>query len=246
MKMKFISIIAVLFVSTAFIVPAYADESAADVVESAESTPIITIVTQPPETVTLPNAVVIPEPIPAETEVTAGLGVIETPRGAGTVLEDVCQTEVSRQFITVQSRGGNVFYIIIDNDRDRENVYFLNAVDDWDLISFSDNFPDGVWEAYEEIKEEAVNNAIAAEIAANSENTEDGDGVSVQKSAPEAPAGNNTQTIILVVVGALFAGGFVYFKFFKGKKKAVKPLSYDDVEYDEDEETEENEESEEN
>lgn len=237
---KLISIAVALALSQAALVrPMYAEELPPDIAE--ETTANITVVTQPPEIVTLPPVAVIPatvETLPAET--TAGLGVIETPQGAGTVLEDVCGNQVSRQFITVQSRGGNVFYIIIDNDRDRENVYFLNAVDDFDLLSFSENFPEGVWEAYEELKEEAANNAIAAEI----ENAEGEDGVSVRNAAPEESAGGNTQTIILVVVGIGFAGGFVYFKFFRGKNKAAKKPSFDDLDEDEDDEEVEEQEDE--
>ena len=241
---KLISIVVALALSQAALIrPLYAEELDPTATEET-TTQVITIVTEPPEVVTLPNAAaVVPETLPAET--TAGLGVIETPRGAGTVLEDVGDNEVSRQFITVQSRGGNVFYIIIENDRDRENVYFLNAVDDFDLLSFSENFPDGVWEAYEELKEEAAANAIAAEIEGNAEG-EDGGGVSAQntKNTTETPTGGNSQIIILVVVGLGFAGGFAYFKFFRGKKKAVSKPHFDDEDDDEEEENEEEQEDE--
>ncbi len=42
-----------------------------------------------------------------------------------------------KQFLTVQSRDGNIYYIIIDNQKDENNVYFLNAVDDIDILSFA-------------------------------------------------------------------------------------------------------------
>jgi hypothetical protein len=255
---KLISILlAVCICQTAFLIPVYAEDGnrlqeAEIPTEIEENTVITETITQPPEIIILPSAAVAVEQTEPETT-TATNGVINTPsnnrpQGAGTLLEDVCQSQVNRQFITVQSRGGNVFYIIIEHDRSGQNVYFLNAVDDFDLLSFSDNFPEGVWEAYEELKEEAVNNAINAEIEG-----EDGEGSKTAKpttnSDPEENPANNTQNYIVAGIGVLFLGGLVYFKFIKGKKKTVKTPLYDsDEEEDEDEEydeTGENEEAEE-
>lgn len=42
-----------------------------------------------------------------------------------------------KEFLTVQSRDGNIFYIIIDHQKEENNVYFLNAVDEIDLLSFA-------------------------------------------------------------------------------------------------------------
>ena len=232
MTMKLVSTAVALFLSiAAFITPSYAQE-----VEEVEETREPVIIGEV-EFVTVP---LIPENEPeavATNETTANAGVINTPQGAGALLEDVCANEVNRQFITVQSRGGNVFYIIIDHDRNGQNVYFLNAVDDFDLLPFSDNFPDGVWEAYEELKEEAANNAIAAEIEGTE--GEGGDGISTKNSTPETPTGGgNMQTMILVGIGVAFAGGFAYFKFFKGKKKAVAEPNFEEEDEDDYEEHE--------
>ena len=70
-----------------------------------------------------------------------------TPVGNLTLIDDILQDEStisvekleneqkSKQFITVQSKNGNYFYIIIDRSGDTENVYFLNLVDETDLFA---------------------------------------------------------------------------------------------------------------
>ena len=70
-----------------------------------------------------------------------------TPVGNLTLVDDILQDEStasvekleneqkSKQFITVQSKNGNYFYIIIDRSGDKENVYFLNLVDETDLFA---------------------------------------------------------------------------------------------------------------
>lgn len=68
-----------------------------------------------------------------------------TPDGNMSLVDDIYQNEShgkdeeeviqSKQFITVQTKSGNVFYIIIDRSKDGENVYFLNLVDESDLMA---------------------------------------------------------------------------------------------------------------
>ena len=53
-----------------------------------------------------------------------------TPDGNLELVDDVYQTSDGKQFITVQSKNDNTFYIVIDRDKNGENVYFLNLVDE--------------------------------------------------------------------------------------------------------------------
>lgn len=59
-----------------------------------------------------------------------------TPDGNLTLIDDFTRTdEGDKQFITVKTRDESVFYIVIDRSANQENVYFLNLVDDQDLIA---------------------------------------------------------------------------------------------------------------
>ena len=77
-----------------------------------------------------------------------------TPPGNLNLVDDVLQTDKKpddagdnastgkkddeleeKQFITVQSKNGNYFYIVIDRSGDTENVHFLNQVDEADLMA---------------------------------------------------------------------------------------------------------------
>lgn len=67
-----------------------------------------------------------------------------TPDGNMTLVDDTTSTtEENKQFITVTSKNGNVFYIIIDRADEGENtVHFLNQVDESDLLSLMEEVPE--------------------------------------------------------------------------------------------------------
>ena len=106
-------------------VPAYAktDESKA-----------ITASSDPIEEAVVPTAEpALSEPV-KETEPEAAVPL--TPEGNLTIVDDLEgeQTE-DKQFITVKTKAGNTFYLIIDRAGKENNVYFLNLVDERDLLA---------------------------------------------------------------------------------------------------------------
>ena len=54
-----------------------------------------------------------------------------TPEGTGTVVDNATDGD-GKEFFTITTPSENVFYLIIDRQRDGQNVYFLNAVTEKD------------------------------------------------------------------------------------------------------------------
>lgn len=60
------------------------------------------------------------------------------PDGTGTVLDTATGEGDDKQFYTITTEAGNVFYLIIDGKRDDNNVYFLNGVTEADLMALAE------------------------------------------------------------------------------------------------------------
>ena len=62
-----------------------------------------------------------------------------TPDGNLTLIDDIgSSTKAGKQFITLESKNGNTFYLIIDRDDEgEETVHFLNQVDEADLMALT-------------------------------------------------------------------------------------------------------------
>ena len=87
-----------------------------------------------------------PEPLPEildEKTTTGGMepeGVPITPKGNATLVDDFYG---DKQLITVTTKAGNYYYILIDraNEDKETSVHFLNQVDDADLLALLDEEP---------------------------------------------------------------------------------------------------------
>ena len=161
-----------------------------------------------------------------------------TPEGNLTLVDDY-HTSYSdgsgQQFITLVSKSGNTFYLVIDRNAKGENtVHFMNLVDEADLLSLME---DEDAEAYTAEKE------AAAQAEQERKQTEE----DAKKAAEEAEASGSEQTGgnkvtkyaatflgVLALVG-LAAGGSIYaFMKQKQKKQAEKEALDPDANYTED------------
>lgn len=156
-----------------------------------------------------------------------------TPDGNLTLVDDYGSTEKSgKQFITVVTKEGNYFYIIIDRDDEgNETVHFLNMVDEADLLSLMDEeeaqkYMDPTTETEVTVPEATPTPDVTDEL------TEE---PGTEEPTVEEPAKSNTGALLLVVIVAIGGvGGFIFFK--KNKEKETKNIGPDpDFDYNEDE-----------
>ena len=177
-----------------------------------------------------------------------------TPDGNLTLIDDFLQIEVpgdeeteqvEKQFITVQSKNGNTFYIVIDRNGETENVYFLNLVDEADLMALMES-EDGETAAPTcSCTDKCVVGAINTNCEICRTNMSECTGkepvVEPEPTEPveeptEEPKSTNFMPIIIVLI--LGAGGFAvyWFKFRKPKTKTSGSSDLDDYDFGEDDE----------
>ena len=61
-----------------------------------------------------------------------------TPDGTGTVVDNATEQD-GKEFFTITTAEETVFYLVIDRQRETENVYFLNAVTVADLMALAES-----------------------------------------------------------------------------------------------------------
>lgn len=137
---------------------------------------------------------------PAATETTAKPF---TPDGTGTVVDNATD-EDGKEFFTITTPSENVFYLIIDRQRTEENVYFLNAVTEKDLLALAEADPEP-----------------------------DPEPVAEPDPEPEKDTGFPVGNLLMIAAVLLVGGGAAYyFKVYRPKHEAAD-LDEDDYDYDE-------------
>lgn len=155
-----------------------------------------------------------------------------TPDGNMNLVDDYGSMEAGgKQFITLTTKAGNFFYLIIDrDDQGQETVHFLNLVDEADLLSLMDD---------EEV--EKYMKAMGMNVPTEEEKTPV---VEEKEPEPEAPVEvveevekepANVTGIMAVVLALALAGGGGYLYFKSEKMKKPESTGPDpDEDYDED------------
>lgn len=197
-----------------------------------------------PDPVPLPETTEAPAEVPEETEepTTGGMepeGVPVTPQGNATLVDDFFG---DKQLITVTTKAGNYFYILIDRaNEDKETaVHFLNQVDEADLMALLE---DGQTEetpaactCAEKCQAGAVNTACPVCSVNMSECAGKAPEVEPEpEPEPEKESGSGGALVLILLLAVLGGGAFAYIKFIKPKQGAKVSADPDDYEFEDEE-----------
>ena len=181
---------------------------------------------------------ILPEVVENVVTVTDETSGALTPEGNLTLVDDY-HTNYSdgsgQQFITLVSKSGNTFYLVIDrNAKGQQTVHFMNLVDEADLLTLMEEEEADAYTAEKEAAAQAEQDRMKAEEEAKKAAEE------AVASGTEQPKENKVTKIAsgflgVVVLIALAAGGIFYaFTKQKQKKQAEKEALDPDANYTED------------
>ena len=160
-----------------------------------------------------------------------------TPDGNLSLVDDIGPiTGEGQQFVTLVTKAGNYFYLIIDrNEKGEENVHFLNMVDERDLFTLMEEDDQNIYNerlAAEQAAKEAAEKA--AQEAAEKESEADSD---AEKEKESGKSRSMLPLLLIPLVIAAAGGGWFYVQT-KKKKQAVNTpdpdADYTDEDDDED------------
>lgn len=218
-------LLAVTLCAAAFSMPAYAFSG-----ETASPSP-------------LPSAATMANSDENAGESTAAL----TPKGNLTLVDDVTTSDSSeKQFVTLQTKSGSTFYLVIDHSGDRDNVYFLNLVDESDLAALTEDGGAAVKTCTCTDKCTAGDVDTSCPVCKTDMSKCTGKAAAASPSpspaASTAKSGSSGAAAALVLLLVLAAGGAVYYFKFRGDKTKSKSRAslddYDDYDEEEPEEVE--------
>ena len=160
-----------------------------------------------------------------------------TPEGNLTLVDDY-HTDYSdgsgQQFITLVSKSGSTFYLVIDrNAKGQQTVHFMNLVDEADLLALMEEEDADAYTAEKEAATQAEQDRLKAEEEAKKAAEE-------AASGTEQPKENKITKIasgflgVVVLIALAAGGGFYVFAKQKQKKQAEKEALDPDAGYTED------------
>lgn len=127
--------------------------------------------------------------------------------GNGQLVDDVSDDE-TKQFLTIQTKNGNTFFMVLDRSSNAENVYMLSMIDENDLAEFLE-------EPQAEPEPETPSVVIPEQEAVRTEPETEPEAEPVK----EEKGGMNVGALLAVaVLLAGGAGGYYYFKVLKPQR----------------------------
>ncbi len=163
-----------------------------------------------------------------------------TPDGNLSLIDDIGGTASGKQFITVETKSGNVFYLIVDRDDEgAQTVHFLNQVDEADLMALLEDGETQEEPAVCTCAEKCQAGAVDTSCPVCSVNMSECAGVEPEvepEPKPEEESGGGGALALVLVLLVLGGGGaFAYIKFIKPKQAAKVSADPDDYDFEDEE-----------
>ena len=176
---------------------------------------------------------VVEEDVVTVTDETSGA---LTPEGNLTLVDDY-HTDYSdgsgQQFITLVSKSGNTFYLVIDrNAKGQQTVHFMNLVDEADLLALMEEEEADAYTAEKEAAAKAEQDRLKAEKEAKKVAEEAATAEPPKENKVTKYAGAFLGVVALIALAA--GGGFYFYRQQMQKKKAEKEALDPDADYTED------------
>ncbi|MCC8047140.1 MAG: DUF4366 domain-containing protein [Clostridiales bacterium] len=154
-----------------------------------------------------------------------------TPDGNLSLIDDIdtaTDEDTGKQFITVVTKSGNYFYIIIDRDDEgEETVHFLNQVDEADLLALMDEEDAAEYEASisgtDTGTEDSADETDASAVTDEEAETSESEVAEATEDDTEGGGMNALPVVVVVVVLVAVGGFFIYTKMKDKKKEETKP-----------------------
>ena len=179
---------------------------------------------------------VLPEVVEDIVTVTDETSGALTPEGNLTLVDDY-HTSYSdgsgQQFITLVSKSGNTFYLVIDrNAKGQQTVHFMNLVDEADLLALMEEEDADAYTAEKEAAAQAEQDRLKAEEEAKkaAEEAENAESPKENKVTKYSGAFLGVVALIALATGV----GFYFYRQQMQKKKAEKEALDPDADYTED------------
>ena len=159
-----------------------------------------------------------------------------TPEGNLTLVDDY-HTNYSdgsgQQFITLVSKSGATFYLVIDrNAKGQQTVHFMNLVDEADLLALMEEDAADAYTAEKEAAAQAEQDRLKAEEEAKKAEEEAATAEPPKENKITKYAGAFLGIVALIALAA--GGGFYFYRQQMQKKKAEKEALDPDADYTED------------
>ena len=179
---------------------------------------------------------VLPEVVEDIVTVTDETSGALTPEGNLTLVDDY-HTSYSdgsgQQFITLVSKSGNTFYLVIDrNAKGQQTVHFMNLVDEADLLALMEEEAADAYTAEKEAAAQAELDRLKAEEEAKKVAEEAATAEPPKENKVTKYAGAFLGVVALIALAA--GGGFYFYRQQMQKKKAEKEALDPDANYTED------------